>query len=107
MAFSARFNVDVEHPFEPLCPGHRCPVLSGRLVIVRFGLFAAPHRRRYQRPILAVGGKYTVITGEIDPGPGHQGDQPGDEVQRLENHVGGAVVDRVEKGAITTGLSRQ
>ncbi len=76
-AFSARFNVDVEHPFEPLCPGHGCPALSGRLVIDRFGLFPAPHRRRYQRPILAVGGKYTVITGEIDPGPGHQGDQSG------------------------------
>ena len=32
-----------------------------------------------------------MITGEIDPGPGHQGDQPGDEVQWLENHLGGAV----------------
>jgi hypothetical protein len=36
--------------------------------------------------------KYTVITGEIGPGPGHQGDQPGDEVLWLENHVGGTVV---------------
>jgi hypothetical protein len=68
----------------------RRPMLSGRLIIGRFGLFATPHRRRYQRPILAVGGKYTQITSEIDPGPGHQGDQPGNEVQRLENHVGGA-----------------
>ena len=32
-----------------------------------------------------------MITGEIDPGPWHQGDQSGDETQRLENHMGGAV----------------
>ena len=33
-----------------------------------------------------------MITGEIDPRLGHQGNQSGDEVQWVENHVRGAVV---------------
>jgi len=29
---TARFNVDIEHPLEPLCPCHGCPVFGGCLI---------------------------------------------------------------------------
>ena len=50
--------------------------------------------RHYQHSIPADVSKHLVKLREVDPGPGHQGDQPSDEVQWLENHVGGAVVVR-------------
>ena len=77
-AFTARFDVDIEHPFEPLCPGHGCPAFGGGLVlrlIWRFELVAfAPLYRRNPCPVL-VGCDYTVIPGEIDSGLEHQGGQ--------------------------------
>jgi hypothetical protein len=43
------------------------------------------------RAVGAVGGKHAVEAGEIDARFGHQRGQPGDEIQRLEEHLRGAV----------------
>jgi hypothetical protein len=45
--------------------------------------------------------------GEVYARFGHQSSKAGHEIHWFENHVGGAFVDRVEKGAITTGSFRQ
>jgi len=37
-AGTAGFNVDVEHPFQALRPGHRCPALSGGWFLPLAGL---------------------------------------------------------------------
>lgn len=36
-------------------------------------------------------GANTLEADEIDPWPGHQGHQPGNKIQRLEDYVGGAI----------------
>jgi hypothetical protein len=46
--------------------------------------------------VFAVGGKYTVESCQVHPGPGYQGGEPGNEVERrraapLEYDVGGTV----------------
>ena len=95
-ALTAGFDVDVEHPFEALCPSHgcmafgRCLLRTGCLRLVA----PAPPGRRHLGAVGAVGGKHAVVAGEIDSRPRHQGGQAGDEVQRLEDNVGGAVAIR-------------
>lgn len=42
-------------------------------------------------PQFAVGCEHPVVTGEIDPWPGNQGREPGEQVQRFEEKVGRAV----------------
>ncbi len=44
-----------------------------------------------QRAMLAVGCKHTMIAGEIDSRPGYQGGQPGNEIYRLKDYMGGTV----------------
>lgn len=51
----------------------------------------APLGRSHQIPVFAVGGKHTVVTGEVDSWPRHQGRQPGNEIQRLKDDVRGAI----------------
>ena len=34
-AFTAVFYIDIEHPLQPLCPGHGCPALGRRLVLIK------------------------------------------------------------------------
>ena len=41
--------------------------------------------------MFAVRRKDPVEAGEVDPGPGHQGGQPGDKIERLEDDVRRAV----------------
>ena len=61
-------------------------------LIRRFGLTAfAALCRRHLHAMLAVGGEYPVKAGKVNSWLGHQGGQSGDEVQRLEDDVGGAV----------------
>jgi len=36
-----------------------------------------------------------MVSGEIGPGSGNQGCELGEELQRLEDEVGGAVLERV------------
>ena len=90
-----RLNVDIENPLQPLSPGHGRMTLNWRLLLLAlctFGLATlAPLRRCHQRTVFAIGCKYTVKSCEIDSGPGHQGGQFGNEIHRLEDHVGGAV----------------
>ncbi len=95
VALSARLNVNVEHPLESLRPGHGRVTISRRFVlrlISRLKLVAfASLCGRYQRAMLAIGCEYTVISGEVDSWLGHQGRQPGNEIQRLEDYVSSAV----------------
>ena len=46
---------------------------------------------RHQRSVLAVGREHAVEARQVDPGLWDQRGQPGDEVQRLEDHMGRAV----------------
>ena len=61
--FWARFNVDVEHPFEPLCPGHGCQALRRRWIWCLFKCLnlstLAPPGRCDQRPVLAIRCEHT------------------------------------------------
>ena len=41
--------------------------------------------------MLGVGGEHTMEEGKVDSWLGHQGGQPGDEIQRLEDLMSGAV----------------
>ena len=50
-----------------------------------------PAGRRHPSPVLAVRREHAVNAGQVDPGFGHQRRQTGDEIQRLEDDVGGAV----------------
>ncbi len=47
--------------------------------------------RRDLDPVFAVRRKHPVEAGEVDPRFGNQRSKPGQEVQRLEDHVGGTV----------------
>ena len=41
--------------------------------------------------ILAIGRKFAVISGEIDSGPGYQGNQFSDEIQRSKQDMSSAI----------------
>ena len=64
-----------------------------------------PHRCA----VLAVRGKYAIEARQVDPRLWHQGGEPGDEVQRLEDDMGGAIaVRRLELVAdVAMGRERQ
>ena len=84
-----------EYPLEPLRPAHGGMALGGSSVlwfIGRGGLAArAPPGRRDQCPVFTVRGKHAVETGQVHSWFGYQGRQSGQKIQRLEDHVGGAV----------------
>lgn len=63
--------------------------VSGLIRLLRPTL-ASPGRG-YQCSVFAVRGEYTVKPCQVDSRFGYQGCQPGDEVHRLEDHVGGAI----------------
>ena len=81
----AGFDVDVEHPFQALRPGHGGPVCCRRADfrrICRAGLVAlAAFSRRHLCTVCAVGGEDSVEPSEVDPGFGHQGDESCNDVQ--------------------------
>jgi len=103
-AHRAGFDVNAEHALEALCPSHRRPAL-GRGALVGLGRCLgssalAPPGLRHLRPVGAVRGEHAVEADEIDSRFGHQRSEPGDEIQRLEEHVRGAVaVGRLERVA--------
>ena len=85
----------IENSLKPLRPGHRCPAFCGCWVLplispLALFTFASPCWR-HLHAMLAVGRKDTVKPSEVDSGFGHQRRQSGDEVQRLEDHMGSAV----------------
>ena len=97
VALSARLNVNVEHWLESLRPGHGRVTISRRFVlhlISRLKPFAfASFCGRYQRVMLVIGmvrhpDGHTVKSGEVDSWPGHQGRQPGNDVQGRTNAAG-------------------
>ncbi len=87
-AGSAGLDVDVEHALQALCPGHGSPALGRRWLLLLIGYFGfgalPPLCRRHPRTVFAVGGEYTVKTRQANPGFGHHGGEPGDEVLRLK-----------------------
>ena len=78
--------------------GHRGPAFHRRFLLSLlegFGLGALPPFRRCHRgAVSTVGGKYAAR--QIAPGLGHQGGESGDEVQRLEDDMGGAIAVRCQ-----------
>ena len=78
--------------------GHGGPAFGGCWVFRRrrrAGLVAlTPFGRRHPRTMRAVGGEHTMESSQVGPGLGHQGDQPGNEVQWLENDMRGAIAVR-------------
>ena len=75
--------------------GHRRMTLNWRLLLLAircFGLVAfSPLCRCHQRTVFAMRGKYTMESCQVDSGPGHQCGQPGNEIHRLEDDVGGPI----------------
>ncbi len=82
-------------PFQALRPDHRSTAFGGcRLLSIpgRSTLTArAPLSQCHPRAVLAVRCKHPVEAGEVDPRFGYQGHQSGDEIERLEDDVRGAV----------------
>ena len=66
--------------------GHCCSAFRWRFLLSLlegFGFGSLPPLPWCHRgAISTVGGKYAIITGQIDPGLRHQGSEPGDEVER-------------------------
>ena len=68
-ADSAGLNVNIEHPLESLCPGHRHMALRGRfliLILCSFLTALAPLCWSHQRPAFAVWGEYTVKARQVN-----------------------------------------
>ena len=85
--FRAGLDIDGEHPLEPLHPAHR----GGRLIDI-----VAPGALRHDAgAVFEVGCKYSVETGQIQPRPGNQGRQAGDEVHRFQHDVGRSIPKRM------------
>ena len=92
-------DIELEGTPEALCPGQS--MQFGRFwlawlvrlfrgvgrSVARFEWFAGHDAG----PQFAVGCEHPVVTGEIDPWPGNQGREPGEQVQRFEEKVGRAV----------------
>ena len=80
--FIAGFNINIEHPLQPLSPGHGCAAFCWCLVlfvIYCYGFFAfTSFGWRYQCPVFAIGCEYAMETGEVYSGSGNQSDQPGE-----------------------------
>ena len=91
----AGLDVDAEYALQALRPRHRGAAFARRglrRIPCRAMLASpAPFRRCYSRPVPAVGGEYAVEACQVDSGLGHQGRQPGDEIERFEDDVRGAV----------------
>lgn len=94
----AGLDVDAKDAFEPLRPSHRCSTFHRRLLLPLIGSlgFGAlpPFRRCHRGAVSTVGGKYAVQARQVDPRLGHQGGESGDEVERLEDDMRGAIAVR-------------
>jgi len=81
----ALLDVDLEDALEPLHPGQGCCGLIGIASCARFLL---PHDGG---PVSEVGGEDAVVSGEVGARFGDERSESGDEVQRIQCHVGGAI----------------
>ena len=104
-------DVDIEDTLQSLRPSHRHMALARGLVFFARMLLPPlpPPGRRYVNTVLAIRGKDTVEACKVHARFGYQCRQPSDEVQRLEQNMGGAVPIRgLELVAnITIGCQRQ
>ena len=90
-ALWAHRHIDVEYPFQALCPGHDLMVLfRGFVFDFLTGASFAAFGWRHIKTVFAVGGKYTVETGQVYSRFRHQCRQLGNEIQRLKDAVGSA-----------------
>ena len=68
-------------------------MLGGRWRFIRYFSLVpfAPLCRGHQGTMFAIGREHTMEPGKVDSGPGHQRGQAGNEIQRLEHHMRGAI----------------
>ena len=104
-AMVAGLDVDSEYPFKALGPGHGGAALGGGLGFGRDSV-TAPGRRDLLSQ-MTVGREEPMEAGQIHAWFGHQSGQPGNEVERLENDVGGAVAVRGFQGVSNIPLWRE
>jgi len=92
-AFAACLNLDIEDALQTLRPGHGSTRFGGHLRFHRYpGVVAlTPPCWRHQLPELAVRCKHTVEARQIDARLRHQGGQPGNETERLKDHIGSTI----------------
>jgi len=100
----AGFHVNIEHPFQSLSPTHRHMSLRGCfLILIRCQFWAAlaPPGRGHPHPVFTVRRKHTMESSQVDPGPGYQGGQFGNEIHWLEDDV-----SRASRSATQVGSCR-
>lgn len=101
-------SINIEDTLQVRRPSHGHPTLNRRWRLIGYpGLVTlALLCRSAQRPVPAVQRKHPVETDEIDSGPGDQSDQPGNEIQRLEDDMRGAVPIRgLDRWTLPPGVS--
>jgi hypothetical protein len=87
-ALGADRHIDVEYPFQTLCPGHSLAALFGCFVFVFLsGAAFAAFGRRHIYPVFAVGREYAMEPGQVYSRFRHQGSQLGNEIQRLPKGI--------------------
>ena len=85
-ALGAGLDVDGEDTFKALHPGHGCQWFVGYLCLV----FASGHD---VFTLFAVWGEHAVEAGEVQTRTRHQRGQSGNEVEWVEDDMGGAVAE--------------
>lgn len=84
--------VDIEHPFQALCPGHGLVALFGCSVYdFSTGAALSAFGRCHFNTVVAVGGKYAVEPCQVHSRLRRQRRQLSDEIQRIEDDVRGPV----------------
>jgi hypothetical protein len=102
-------NVDAKDAFQALRPGHGGPALSRRWWFIGYpGLVAlAPFGRGDQGAMFTVRRKHAVESCQVHSGLGHQGGEPGHEIQRLEDDVRGAITVRCLELVTDVAIGRE
>ena len=94
-AYFTSCNINVENPFQALCPGYRGVTACGCAVIcftVFLALVAlASFCRCNQRTMLAIRCEHAVESSQVNPGLWHQSSKPSNEIKWLEDDVGSAI----------------
>jgi hypothetical protein len=93
-AAAANLDVDAEHTFQALSPGHRSVAAGGAAIrwrvyfIIGYALhtFAAFGWSDQPTPTV-IRGKNAMVSREIDPGFRHEGSQSRNEIHGIECHL--------------------
>ena len=100
-------DIDVKYPFQALRPCHGPVALFGCFVFVFLsGASFAAFGWRHISTVFAVGGKYTMEPSQVYSRFRHQCRQLGNEVQRFEDDMRGAIAEGVSDSRFsdTAGL---